>query len=293
MIILDWSPLVSVILPTFDRMPWLQSSLQSVLEQTYSNLEIIVVDDGSTDSTPEFLASTPRNVRCFRQENQGVAAARNLGLQHVRGELIAFQDSDDIWHPHRLERGIAQLAGHPDIGLTCAGSRLVDVDGNELGKRWKPIQSGNVTEELFGDCFVTMPTVLVRKSVTDLAGMFDTTLRVNSDYEYWLRISLLTRFAGIDEALVDVRRSPTSLTKQNRPEKACIALRSLEHFYNELGGQEAICPQAASRRLARLSFVAARAQLRAGCREKARDLFARSLDYRPTFRAALGRLRAA
>ena len=289
----DWSPLVSVILPTFNRMPWLQSSLQSVLEQTCSNLEVIVVDDGSTDGTPEFLASTPQNVRCFRQENQGVAAARNLGLQHVRGELVAFQDSDDIWHPHRLERGITEFDGHSDIGLTCAGATLIDVDGHEIRKRWKPIPSGNVTEELFRDCFVTMPTVLVRKSVTDVAGMFDTTLRVNSDYEYWLRVSLLTKFAGIDEALVNVRRSPTSLTKMNRPEKSCIGLRSLEHFYNELGGREAICPRAASRRLARLSFVAARAHLRAGCREKARDLFARSLNYRPTFRAALGRLRAA
>jgi len=289
----DWSPLVSVIVPTFNRMPWLQSSLQSVLEQTYSNLDVIVVDDGSTDSTPEFLASTPSNVRCFRQENHGAAAARNLGLQHVRGELIAFQDSDDVWHPHRLERGIAVLADNPDVGLTCGGARLVDVNGNDLGKGYKPMPSGNVTQELFSDCFITMPTVLVRRSVTDQAGMLDASLKVNEDYTYWLRVSLLTEFASIDEPLVDVRRSANSLSQQNPAENACIALHSLEHFYNELGGRDAICPKVASCRLARLSFVAARAQLRAGCREKARELFARSLSYRPTFRAALGRLRAA
>src|SRR5262245_37852496 len=108
---------VSVIIPTYNSGPLVVEAVESVLRQTQPATEIIVVDDGSTDDTQERLAAYRDRIRCVRQSNARVAAARNTGLALASGEIVAFLDADDAWHPHKLERQLAVLREHPQIGL--------------------------------------------------------------------------------------------------------------------------------------------------------------------------------
>ncbi|MBI3009552.1 MAG: glycosyltransferase family 2 protein, partial [Candidatus Omnitrophica bacterium] len=110
-------PLVSVIIPTYNRASMLREALESVRHQTVKDLEILVIDDGSTDETTQVVAGFGEPAIYFKQLNQGVAAARNLGIRKSRGVFVAFLDSDDLWYPQKLERQIDYLSTHPDIGL--------------------------------------------------------------------------------------------------------------------------------------------------------------------------------
>jgi glycosyltransferase involved in cell wall biosynthesis len=282
-------PLVSVILPTYNRRQFLGESIWSVLNQTYRNLEVIVVDDGSTDATSESVQSEFPEVRYLWQPNSGVAAARNRGLSAARGELIAFQDSDDLWHPNKLARQLALLTDRPEVGVVYTCHRIVDQHGKPIGRQWKRLHSGRVTEPLFQSIFVIMPSTVVRRSVVDCVGLFSTDLRTNSDYEFWLRASLVTEFAALEEPLVDVRRSPCRLTSA-KGEGMTLQYQMLLRFYQDRGGSDAIRPEAARRALAKSAFRAGRALKKESRLAAAQEMFARSLAHRFTIRSAGARL---
>lgn len=282
-------PLVSVILPTYNRRRFLEESVRSVLNQTYRNFEVIVVDDGSTDGTSESICSLSPALRYLRQPNSGVAAARNRGLAAARGELIAFQDSDDLWHPEKLARQWSVLKERPEVGVVYTSHRIVDSNGKPIGRQWKQLHSGWITEALFQSIFVIMPSTVVRRAVADRVGSFSTDLRTNSDYEFWLRASLITEFAALEQPLVDVRRSPCRLTSA-KGDGTTLQYQMLLRFYHERGGSDAIRLHVARRALAKSAFRAGRALKKEGRLTDAQQMFARSLAHRFTLHSAGAKL---
>jgi len=285
------NPLVSVILPCYNRPRFLAESVASVLGQTYRRFELIVVDDGSAEPLEDLIRPLSPAIRYVRQEHAGVAAARNLGLAEADGELIAFQDSDDLWHPDKLRRQVRLLHEQPSVGVVCTSHRVIDQQGNVLGRQWKRLHSGRVTEALFQSVFVIMPSTVVRRSVVDRVGHFNTALRINSDYQYWLRASLVAPFAALDEPLVDVRRWSNRLTGA-KLDGTLLRYRMLLDFYQDLGGCDAVRPQIAQRVLAKWAFRAGRALRHDGQLAPAYHMFETSLNHRFNFRAAWARLDA-
>lgn len=284
-------PLVSVILPTYNRRHLVTKSIRSVLGQTYRNFELIVVDDGSTDGTQALVRSIAPSVRYLWQEHQGVAAARNRGLAEARGELIAFQDSDDLWHPEKLAIQVDLLHDQPFVGVVCTAKRVIDENGNVVGGQWKELYSGRVTEALFQSIFVTMPSAIVRRGVVEQLGQFDTSLRISSDYQFWLRASLITEFAAIHRPLVDARRSPNGLTSA-KAEGMVLQYHMLARFFSELEGRDSIRPALARQVLAKSAFRAGRALEKEGGLVLAKQMYGESLNYYTSVRVAWARLRA-
>jgi glycosyltransferase involved in cell wall biosynthesis len=173
-------PLVSVIIPVFNGEAFLREAVQSVLDQKYSPVEIIVVDDGSTDGTANVARSLPENVRYLRQSNQGPAAARNRGIEHARGSLIAFTDADDLWPPAKLELQLPCLIKDPAIEIVMGRIQQVLLSGTVNGQT----QSEEFGEPAFS---VNLGSAVIRKSVFDRVGLFDETMRYSEDVDWFMR----------------------------------------------------------------------------------------------------------
>ena len=187
---------VSVIIPTYNRANYIARAVNSVLNQTCKEYEIIVVDDGSTDTTKDVVMQFQNKVKYFRQENQGSAAARNRGIQESRGEYIAFLDSDDYWVPEKLEEQVKVLDAHKNVGIVYARMPIINEKGERLGTKPAGISGKNFKEllEVWGD--LPTSTVMTRRACFDKAGMFDTTLTTMQDIDMWLRIA---RFYDLHE----------------------------------------------------------------------------------------------
>ncbi len=182
-------PKVSVIIPTHNREKYISRALESVLGQTFRDYEIIVVDDGSTDSTPDILKSFNGRIKYVCQRKQGSGAARNRGIQEAKGEYIAFLDSDDYWVPEKLEEQVKVLDAHKNVGIVYARMPIVNEKGERLGTKPAGVSGRNFKEllEVWGD--IPTSTVLTRRECFDRAGMFDTTLITMQDIDMWLRIA--------------------------------------------------------------------------------------------------------
>ena len=210
-------PRVSVIIPTYNQASYLPAAIKSVLEQTFQDFEIIVVNDGSTDNTSQEVInfSDPR-LRYFSQENRGLSAARNTGIQASVGEYIAFLDSDDVWLPQKLELQVALLDSRPEAALIYSDACLFDdrtgaVTGKFLdGKR---VFSGKVLKHLLSIQFIKPSTVVVRRGVFETVGRFDESIREVQDREMWLRIAHQFNIEGTDIPLVMVRNHETNVSK--------------------------------------------------------------------------------
>ncbi|MBI2216288.1 MAG: glycosyltransferase [Candidatus Rokubacteria bacterium] len=223
------APAVSVVVPTYNRAHVIVETLRSVRAQTFTDLELILVDDGSTDDTGERVQSLgdPR-VRYVRQPNRGVSAARNHGLRLARGEVVAFIDSDDLWKPDKLEREMAFFARHPEAG--CAFADLVKYDGEvyvpsfmrdspafaRLLARYPGAREIVFTERDMLLCLLEEVPILpsafsIRRAVADAVGGFDESWSSSEDWEWFLRIARGTRFGYLDEPLAVLRVSKDSL----------------------------------------------------------------------------------
>jgi glycosyltransferase involved in cell wall biosynthesis len=184
-------PAVSVIIPTYNRAAFLSEALASVLAQTMGDLEVLVVDDGSTDATREIVMSfdDPR-VRYLFQKNLGVSAARNWGVASSRAPLIAFLDSDDVWQPTKLDVQAAYFTAHPEISI-CQTEEIWVRDGkrvNPCDKHAK--QSGWIFRECIPLCIVSPSAVMLRREAFYALGGFDESLPACEDYDLWLRAAL-------------------------------------------------------------------------------------------------------
>jgi glycosyltransferase involved in cell wall biosynthesis len=209
-------PIVSVILPTYDRLPMLQEAVRSVIDQTFRDWELIIVDDGSTDSSLTWLETLaePR-IRLIRHEHTGlISFLRNLGVSHARGDWIAFLDSDDRWKPRKLERQLALHAQFPALRWSYTGRTMIDVEGAELPaemfKAWEAHSGWILREVLTLDANIAAPAVMVDRHLLSDVGEFSEALRGGSDYELWLRLAERSECGLVDAPLVEVRSHRSS-----------------------------------------------------------------------------------
>jgi len=183
-------------MPTFNRAKFLPEAIDSVLSQTYADLELLIVDDGSEDNTTSVLEPFLRDerVRYFYQDNQGQSYARNVGLKHAMGDFVAFLDSDDIWKPEKLEKQLAVVRAHPDADIVHGDEEIIDEQCAVTSLLNMARYSGRITRYLLADNSVSITTALVKRRCFDEMGGFDTSVGVADDYELWLRFSARYRF---------------------------------------------------------------------------------------------------
>lgn len=237
-------PLISVVVPTYNRAHVVSDSIHSILEQTYQNLEVIVVDDGSTDETERVLTPLREKISYVRTENKGLAAARNTGMRRASGEYIAWLDSDDMWLPDKLMIQAAYMISNPDVVLTSTDFTafneqgiiershirsyygVIDKTPNgfsgiysnrdvvDISPLLKSVDSddavismyhGHIHDFLVGGSCIHPPTVLIRKSATQKIGDVDESEPNGMDYDYFIRLSRLGKVAYIDMPLLRYR----------------------------------------------------------------------------------------
>lgn len=189
---------VSVIIPAYNTEEFIAGTIQSVLDQTYQNYEIIAVNDGSTDSTLQILRRFEPRINILTKDNGGPASARNVAIQNSVGEYIAFLDSDDLWIEDKLEEQVAFLDRHPEIGLLF-GQALMFLEENGEKKIQSKIgytDDPTFCQLLLGD-FIPNSTVVIRRACVERVGLLNESLLAAEDYEYWMRIARVFRMAGI------------------------------------------------------------------------------------------------
>ena len=210
---------VSVVIPAYNYGQYLELAVRSALAQHHRPLEVLIVDDGSTDGTPESgrrLAAESPSVRYIRQENAGLPAARNTGIGAARHPFIAFLDADDAWEPEMLSTAIAAFRAQPETtGIVACNSFRTDPEGVPIGeKRTAPRGDRyfSAAEILTKTRF--MPScVVARRSCFDAAGTFDTSLRSSEDRDMWVRIAMSWRVFYIDRALVRIRKHAANMSR--------------------------------------------------------------------------------
>ncbi|MCL4182498.1 MAG: glycosyltransferase [Burkholderiaceae bacterium] len=216
-------PRVSAIIPTYNCGRFLDAAIRSVRAQSYRDVEIIVVDDGSTDDTRQVLERWANTIVTIRQENRGLPAARNTAIAVATGEFCAYLDADDLWLPHRLERGVAFLDAHPECGLVHGDFHVIDESGAQLFEEFnrreqRRIMRGRCLHELLRFSTICVPTVLERRACVVEAGGFDERLRYAEDYQHWIRVALNGHaFGYLEEPLALYRWRDESLSRSGDP----------------------------------------------------------------------------
>jgi glycosyltransferase involved in cell wall biosynthesis len=234
-----------------------------VFRQSFRDFELVIVDDGSTDGTEEMVGSLGVPVRYYKQENQGDAAARNALLDKAKGKYISFIDSDDLLVDDAIERLMRPFEEPPFDKIVYGPYYNIDAEGKIVGRCKRSLQSGYITKHLFEDilihsCGSMFPADLIRKE-----GGFDTSLRVCSDYAFWLRLSLNYPFVALDEPTFLRRRHESNIsgaTFENR----LIELKVLEDFYFKQGGRGYVPKVTAMRRLSEECYRAAKSAMSEG-----------------------------
>jgi glycosyltransferase involved in cell wall biosynthesis len=310
-------PKVSVIIPAYNCEAYIARAIQSVFDQHHPDLELIVVDDGSSDATVQALAPFRDRLHLIQQPNAGVAAARNAGLRCAHGGLVAFLDADDWWEPSRLSAQLAALAQFPDTGMVFSEFAVADSAGTALmqhGIRWKyrsirdtdstpwkmifgnsavvswregernerraTVYHGRIAQRLFTGNFVNTCSVLLKREVIVQTGEFDQTLDTEEDYDYWLRVANKWPLTYVDAPLTTFRIRPDQLT---RPEKIERVVRNVLFVVQRASTRmpETLDPGEVKLRFARLHCVLGVIALRSGRNIEARRYLRQSLHHRP------------
>lgn len=265
---------VSVIIPTYNRASSIGNSIQSVLNQTWQNYEIIVVDDGSTDNTRQVVDSfTDKRVRyiCMEQ-NGGASRARNMGISLAESEFVAFLDSDDEWMPEKLEKQMqVMLQASEKVGLVYCRMRGTKKDGTTLicPELWRPVEKlqGHILFSLLVENVIGTPAMLIRKICIEQAGLFDESLKCIEDWELVLRIAEKWEIGFVDDILVEVHFSESGISKNFKGyvETRCYMIAK----YWELMAQKNI--------LNDIVLEVLKIAQQAGCYEEAKQLLAAAL----------------
>lgn len=239
-------PAVSVIVPAFNRRDSIVDAVRSVLRQTFRDIEVLVVDDGSTDDTIAALGAVddPRVRLLAHTTNRGVSAARNTGLREAAADWIAFQDSDDEWLPAKLEKQMTRLAGFGSGAVACyCGMAIVEQCNDRASLRYVPPSSlkvveGDILPALLETSFVSTQTLVVRGDALRAVGGFDEALPALVDWECMLRLTARGPIAFVDEPLVVQRFSGNSLTRDRR--RRAEARRMIVEKHERLIGADRI-----------------------------------------------------
>jgi len=268
------TPAVSIVLPTFNRLELLRSSVESVFGQTFRDWELIIADDGSDEPTKQFLQSleTPGRVSVLWLDHSGRASvARNAALREARGEYIAFQDSDDLWLPRKLEIQVDSLRRNPQRAWSHTRYQLIDVSGapTAWARRtggW-PTPGGWILDKLIrGETVIALPSVVASRRLLLEVGGFDERLNDTEDYELWLRLARRSKIDAVDELLTLVRRHGEHFSA--KPIEAFQAARYVIDRQLRSGDVEHLRPVLLRQR-ARVIVALARSRAAAGFRRDA------------------------
>lgn len=209
-------PLVSVIIPAYNAEKTILETIESLQEQTLSDFEIIVINDGSTDRTIELLSalSDPR-LKVFSYENGGLPTARNRGISHATGEFISFIDADDLWTSDKLQAQIEALQVHPEAGVAYSWTAFIN-ESSQFLYAWEPIYfEGDIYPEILLQNFISSGSnILVRKQFIEQAGLFDPSLKSAEDWDYYIRLAALCPFVVVPKYQILYRRSSQSMTSK-------------------------------------------------------------------------------
>jgi glycosyltransferase involved in cell wall biosynthesis len=280
------NPKVSICIPTFNRKDYLKETLDSVFAQTYKDYEIIIVDDGSTDGTEEMIKSAGNKVRYFWQENAGDAAARNRLIKLAQGRFITFIDSDDLLMPDAAERMIKVMEAEGGEIIVYGPYLRIDQDGNVFGRCKRKLYSGHITKYLFQSILIHSCGSMFPKKILQQTGGFDQSLRVCSDYDLWLRLSLKYRFIALDKPTFKRRRHTGNLSAGSS-KNLIVELKVLEDFYYNKGGDKVIPHRAAMKRLSKEQYRVGKCLLKEKNIGEAVRYFRASFKRRPNIKAFL------
>lgn len=183
-------PAITAIIPTHNRASWLRESVESVLNQSYQDFELVVVDDGSTDQTPEILSAYAQQCQVLtHSQNQGVSAARNTAIRQTDSDWVAFLDSDDQWLPQKLERQMQMIGMNPEICVNFTDEIWIRNGKRVNPKKKHEKKQGWIFQPSLSLCLMAPSTILIRRDVLEVTGLFDETLPVCEDYDLWLKIT--------------------------------------------------------------------------------------------------------
>ncbi len=223
--------LVSVIIPAYNAEQFIGEAIQSILDQTYQNIEIIIIDDNSSDSTLEvaraYADKDSRIALVHNDTNLGIGANRAKGVAMASGTFICWQDADDISLPTRIAKQVDLLVQHPDVGVVGGWIQFFDDSGEKSIRRYAKTDQ-KLRAKIFRYSPIAQPASMYRASCFEEVGIYDTTYRLSEDLEMLFRVGEKYQFANVQEVVLKYRQSPTSLTAQNlrEMEKATIAIRN-------------------------------------------------------------------
>jgi glycosyltransferase involved in cell wall biosynthesis len=207
---------VTVVIPAYNSLKYLPETINTVLSQSFQDFEVLVINDGSTDATEEWVIQNVKDprVKLISQENQGLSGARNTGIKYAQGDYIALLDADDLWEPSKLEKQVQCLDANPEVALVYTWIALIDQHGKPTGRIVAHHAEGNVWQKLLEiNIVVCGSNPLVRRNCFENVGLFDMSLSSNEDRDMWLRIAAKYPFAVIKEPLVLYRQHQGNMSK--------------------------------------------------------------------------------
>ncbi|CAE6482824.1 Glycosyl transferase [Nitrosomonas nitrosa] len=222
-------PLVSVIIPTFNCESYIAETINSVLNQDYPSIELIIIDDGSTDKTRHIISDYKDKLTLITQNNSGVCVARNRGIKEAAGQFICLMDHDDYWFPDKISRQVAEFMAHPEIGIVYSSFTLwksnsdgtfasPDTFGNQLvNDEIDNYYSGWIYHLLLLDSWVLTSTAMIRAEVFDECGDFDENLPYSEDWDLWLRVARKYPFLKLHRSTTLYRQHPGQGNRKIRP----------------------------------------------------------------------------
>jgi len=228
---------VSVIIPCYNREQFIAETINSVLAQTWPNIELIVVDDGCTDSSRKVLESYGQRLTILEHSgraNRGQSAAINLGIKYCTGEYVAILDSDDLFAPDKINIQVSFLIEHPEIGLVYSNGHAIDENSNIIYEiHCKNHKENSNPDNVLMNCYFLLPNnSLVRRSVFELAGGFDETLRAAQDHDMAIRVSEITKLAYLEDHLFYYRRHKDSISHKNAKRRWLNGYKILKKAYS-------------------------------------------------------------
>jgi glycosyltransferase involved in cell wall biosynthesis len=210
-------PKISVIIPVYNGMKYLPETIESILNQTFTDFEGLIINDGSTDNIVEWISQlSDRRIRLISQTNQGTAAARNRGIIEAKGEYIALLDADDIWELTKLEKQAKCLDNNPAVGLVDTWAMIIDEYGNPTGRMRIHQLEGDVYHKVYEACDSPVccgSSPMIRRSCFDVLGFFDPDIKIVEDVDMWVRIASRYHYGLVKEVLVRYRQHPRNKSR--------------------------------------------------------------------------------